>query len=51
MTALITVNKNHTCNVAFINAIGKFIIGKVFIRIIIVSLKKIEKKPFLTCVG
>jgi hypothetical protein len=37
MTILITVNKKHICNVAFIDVLSKIIISKVFISIAIVS--------------
>jgi hypothetical protein len=37
MTLLITLNKKHICNVAFINVISKVVIRKVFISIVVVS--------------
>ncbi len=46
MTLLITINKNHVCNVTFIN-----VTSKVFISIVIVSktVLKIENTQGLHC--
>jgi hypothetical protein len=46
MTLLITINKKHMHNVAFINAICKAVISEVLISIVVVS-KNLQKSVSL----
>ncbi len=40
MTSLITVNKNQTCNIPFINVVCKILLNKVFMSTVVVSFKR-----------
>jgi hypothetical protein len=50
MTLLITVNKNHVCNVICLNVISKVFISKVFISKVfpdIPRIKEVNSKIFM----
>ncbi len=52
MTLLLTLNKNHICNVAFIIVISKVIMSKFFIGIVTVALfvRRISFKEKKFCI-